>query len=297
MSGETLTPKQEYEAFRESERKWLSALVKTGVFNDVHTGLLTDVYNEMLKEPGTFKTGLSGFISRTFADGISAERIGPNVRVKNVNIYVARILAGPGGLNVVFSPGDPAFLEVQSFYEKACGKLGVEEFPLPFGIFWSDAYFFRGNEYFRGIVNPEEDAGWEVYENWEVTWNTIQAGHPAFFKLGAPWLPPGYVAGDKFKPVIKVEDQGEMSTTEKEIPIDEKDDVTKRLRRSHSARRGKGKISEVDLEELKFRDFREPQGAEWPPKLRVGLPEGRRVLKIPPNYSDGPSWDSYMDID
>ena len=179
----------EYQSF---VRSWLDDGIELTWFHPVSRDLLENTLRETIEDPETFKAGVASFVHTILGEGIASEKIDSNVRVKQPEIYIVRILAGGNGtgLNIIFSPGDPSLSDVQKLYREQCEKLEIPEHVMPFDVLWSDAYYFRGNVYEKGRMSPDRDDAEDVFGVWDQTWAIILSGKPLFYKLGGPVFPP-----------------------------------------------------------------------------------------------------------
>lgn len=178
------------------EREWLRSYVEDGFFNRLFLELLQDVLNGINDDPEGYLRGVLKFMDqvsdRSLLPDEGPKRLFPS---ESSPVYVARLVVSEPergvGFNIVFPPTDPAYSEVSDeLYVRSCHRLGLKEHFMPFGVLWSDAYYFRGAAYLRGDVEGEiTDSGYEVFEDWEQTWAILHTNRAVFFRLNPPYFP------------------------------------------------------------------------------------------------------------
>lgn len=179
----------------EFEKAWLQRYVEAGIFSRSLLPALQAVHDQILSDPQAYLREVSRF-ERQICQGIPIPADIPSgVRVLGPIVYVARWVVSkpePGvGLNIVFSPSDPAYHEVaKELYPRTVTALELAEHTLPFGVLWADAYYFQGSAYHCGeIEGSGEESGYEVFHGWEQTWAALHTEAAVFFRLDPPYRP------------------------------------------------------------------------------------------------------------
>jgi hypothetical protein len=175
----------------EAENIFIESFVQGEVFSELLPEMVRHIREEMIRDPRGYLTSILKFFRRVAGQGFPIED-DPSAPIPD-EMYVARLLAGGKGygLNYLFTPGDPSIEDIKVLYAKFTAKLNVDVFPLPFSVFWSDAFYYRGNEITRGDVTSDPHLPTPEFEYWDQTWSMIQT-HAAIFRLGAPYIPPNF---------------------------------------------------------------------------------------------------------
>ncbi len=183
------------EQYLEHEAAWARDAVEDGFFPPLMVELVSQLHTDMRADPGKYAAGAIKFMHRAFGKDLTPDKIGPNVRLKEPKIYIARLLvnqAGRGvGLSIVFSPNDPLTREVgQELYPRTLGRMRTKDNIMPFGALWADGYYFQGLAYRRGEVEGNEvrDSGFEAFDDFDQTYAHLHTDSAYFFRLAPPYI-------------------------------------------------------------------------------------------------------------